>query len=102
MLAIAKWASLTACGLLALAIVFAVVITVGGILSPFPDTEITREKPYANFVGREYRVTSDVSAYAWNDFPDKAKDSPGWLVRRRPGAGRLWRRVHGRSMARSG
>jgi hypothetical protein len=38
-----------------------------------PDTEITHQKPYADYVGREYRVASDVSAYAWNDFPDKDK-----------------------------
>jgi hypothetical protein len=56
-------------GLLALAIV----LTVGGVRSPFPPTEITHQEPYSDFIGREYRVTSDVSAYAWNDFPDKAK-----------------------------
>jgi hypothetical protein len=25
------------------------------------------------FIGREYRVISSVSAYAWNDYPDRAK-----------------------------
>jgi hypothetical protein len=59
----------TACGLLALMII----LGLGGFASPFTDTEITRLKPYADFVGREYGVTSSVSAYAWNDFPDKAK-----------------------------
>ena len=34
--------------------------------------EITQQKPYFGFIGREYRVISSVSAYAWNDFPDKA------------------------------
>ena len=58
-----------ACGLLALAIV----LTVSGVRSPFPPTEITHQAPYSDFIGREYRVTSDVSAYAWNDFPDKTK-----------------------------
>jgi hypothetical protein len=47
------------------------ILAFGGIRSPFPDTEITHQKPYADFVGREYRVVSDVSAYVWNDFPDK-------------------------------
>jgi hypothetical protein len=65
----AKWVALAACGLLALVIV----LGVGGVQVPWPATETTQQKPYADFVGREYRVTSDVSAYAWNDFPDKAK-----------------------------
>jgi hypothetical protein len=66
-----KWTALTAIGLLA---VF-VVLGVGGVRLPFwfPDAEVTHEKPYADFVGREYRVTSPLTALAWNDFPDKAK-----------------------------
>jgi hypothetical protein len=48
-------------------------LAMGGTGSPFPATEITHQKPYADFVGREYRVVSDVGAHAWNDFPDKAK-----------------------------
>ncbi|MEP6592370.1 MAG: hypothetical protein ABJC51_01690 [Acidobacteriota bacterium] len=40
---------------------------------PWSPIETTQQKPYADFVGREYRVTSGVSAYAWNDFPDKVK-----------------------------
>lgn len=67
--AIVKWIAFAALGLLALAIV----LTVGGVRSPFPPTEITHEEPYFARIGREYRVTSDVSAYAWNDFPDKTK-----------------------------
>jgi hypothetical protein len=66
---VTKWLVLVAGGLLVLVIV----LGVGGIRSPFPPTEITQQKPYADFVGREYRVVSGVSAYAWNDFPDKAK-----------------------------
>ena len=62
---IVKWFAFTVFGLLMLA--------AGGVQSPLPDTEVTHQKPYADFVGREYRVTSDVSAYLWNDFPDKAK-----------------------------
>ena len=69
MFAVAKWVAIAACGLLALAIV----LTVGGMRSPFRPTEITHQEPYAGFVGREYRVTSNVSAYVWNDFPDTAK-----------------------------
>jgi hypothetical protein len=69
MATLAKWVALAACGLFALAII----LGVAGVPDPFPDTEVTHQRPYANFVGREYRVTADVSAYAWNYFPDKAK-----------------------------
>lgn len=67
--AVVKRVAFAALGLVGLAIV----LTVAGVRSPFPPTEITRQAPYSDFVGREYRVTSDVSAYAWNDFPDKTK-----------------------------
>jgi hypothetical protein len=48
---------------------------VGGVRLPFwfPNTEVTHDRPYADFVGREYRVKGHVTALAWNDFPDKAK-----------------------------
>ena len=69
LVAVAKRVVIAAFGLLALAIV----LSVAGVRSPFPPTEITHQEPYSHFIGREYRVTSDVSAYAWNDFPDKAK-----------------------------
>lgn len=66
-----KWTGITGLGLLAIVIV----LGVGGVRLPFtyPDTEVTHEKPYSDFVGREYRVTGHVTALAWNDFPDKAK-----------------------------
>ena len=66
---LAKRVALAACGLLALGIIAGI----AGMPSPLPDTDITHQKPYADFVGREYRVVGEVSAYAWNDFPDKAK-----------------------------
>jgi hypothetical protein len=66
---IMMWIALTAFGLIAVVIMLAV----GGVRSPFSDTEVTREKPFADFVGREYRVTGNVNALAWNDFPDKTK-----------------------------
>jgi hypothetical protein len=52
----------------------AILFTVAGILMqiPAPKTEITHQKPYADFVGREYRVVSRLTATAWNDYPDKA------------------------------
>jgi hypothetical protein len=68
-LTLLKWLVLAAGGLLALVIV----LGVGGVRVPWPPAETTQQKPYADFVGREYRVISSVSAYAWNDFPDKAK-----------------------------
>lgn len=68
-LSIMKWTALAAFALVAAVIVLAL----GGVPSPFPDTETSHEKPYVDFVGREYRVTGNVIALAWNDFPDKAK-----------------------------
>ena len=66
-----KLTAVTAFGLLAVLII----LGVGGIRLPFwfPDTDISDQKPYADFVGREYRVTGNVTALAWNDFPDKTK-----------------------------
>jgi hypothetical protein len=64
-----KWSVLAVGGLLAVVIV----LGVGGVQVPWPPTETTQQKPYADFVGHEYRVISSVSAYAWNDFPDKTK-----------------------------
>jgi len=40
---------------------------------PAPKTEVTNRKPFADYIGREYRVVGNVSALAWNDFPDKDK-----------------------------
>jgi hypothetical protein len=36
-------------------------------------TDVSHQKPYADFIGRDCRVLEGVSAYAWNDFPDKDK-----------------------------
>ena len=49
------------------------VLALGGTLNSSPLVEITQQKPYADFIGREYRVMADVRAIAWNDYPDKAK-----------------------------
>jgi hypothetical protein len=75
-LILAKWVARGAGGLLIVAIgllVVAIVLGLGGVMLPFPDTDVTNQKPYIDFVGREYRVIADVEAHAWNDFPDKAK-----------------------------
>jgi hypothetical protein len=85
MVPFAKWVAFAVCGLLALGIIL-IMLAAGGVVSPFSDGDITHQKPYANFVGREYRVTSDVGAYAWNDFPDKAKILSISLIRP-PGVG---------------
>lgn len=72
---LAKWVALAACGLLAVAISLIgllIVFGLAGTPSPFPVTETTHQKPFVDFVGREYRVVADVRALAWNDFPDKA------------------------------
>lgn len=69
---LAKWVAWVVCGLLALGILL-IVLGIGGVTSPFPVLEITHQKPYVDFVGREYRVVADVRAIVWNDFPDKAR-----------------------------
>ena len=38
-----------------------------------PERDVSHEKPYSDFIGREYRVTGDISASAWNDYPDRVK-----------------------------
>jgi len=67
---LAKWVAFAFFGLL-----FSIVgvLMLATVPVPWPATEVSHQKPYADFVGREYRVVSEVSAYAWNDFPDKAK-----------------------------
>lgn len=71
---IAKWVALVACGLLAVSILLIVLAMIlAETRDPFPVTEITHQKPYVDFVGRECRVVADVRATAWNDFPNKGK-----------------------------
>lgn len=71
-----KLAIATACVAVAAVACLAIGIVLGiaGYGGPAPRTEVTQQKPYADYIGREYRVVGDVSAYAWNDFPDKDKD----------------------------
>jgi hypothetical protein len=71
-----EWILFVVCGLAAvpvLLLVVAMVVGMGGMLDPFPPTDITNRKPYVHFIGRECRVAADVRAIAWNDFPDKSK-----------------------------
>lgn len=70
-ISVIKWMTITALGLFGIVIV----IGLGGYQIPFcpSDTEVTHEKPFSSFIGREYRVMGDVTALAWNDFPDKNK-----------------------------
>ncbi len=66
-----KWAAFATFGLLA----GLILLGIGGVRLPFllHSTDVTNEKPFADFVGREYRVRGHVTAMAWNDFPDKTK-----------------------------
>jgi hypothetical protein len=61
-----------AAGLVALPVILLMVAGVA-MQVPAPKTEITSRKPFADYIGREYRVVGSVSALAWNDFPDKDK-----------------------------
>lgn len=67
---LAKFVMFGVFGLVALG---ALLFTVAGIgmQIPAPKTEITNWKPFADYIGREYQVVGNVSALAWNDFPDK-------------------------------
>ena len=63
--------TLTTLGLIGVVII----IGLGGYQIPFwpSDTEVSLEKPFSNFIGRELHVMGDVTALTWNDFPDKEK-----------------------------
>lgn len=65
------WVVGSALGLL----IAVIVLGVAGYRVPFwpSDTEMTNQKPYSDFIGRDYRVVGPVAALAWNDFPDKDK-----------------------------
>ena len=69
LLNMAKWAVVGAGVLLGVAIV----LGIAGYGGTAPRIDVSEQKPYADSIGREYRVVGDVSACAWNDFPDKDK-----------------------------
>jgi hypothetical protein len=66
LLNIAKWAIVGAGVLLGVAII----LGIAGY-GTAPRIDVREQKPYADYIGREYRIVGDVSACAWNDFPDK-------------------------------
>jgi hypothetical protein len=67
---LATYALFGAAGLVALPVILFVALNIA-MQIPAPKTEVTNRKPFADHIGREYRVVGDVSALAWNDFPDK-------------------------------
>ena len=73
--------SALAVGGLVAALVLVIALAAGGCRTPFPPTEITQREPYVNFVGRNYRIVSEVIAHAWNEYPDKQKISTVSLIR---------------------
>ena len=52
---------------------FLIMWSIAGYSIPIPDTEITQKEPFAQFIGREYRIKTPTDAMFWNDFPDKEK-----------------------------
>ncbi|HET9266514.1 MAG TPA: hypothetical protein VFO31_00065 [Vicinamibacterales bacterium] len=70
-----KIAVVAACVAVAAGALLAVLIILGiaGYGGQAPRTEVTEQRPYADYVGREFRIVGDISATAWNDFPDRAK-----------------------------
>jgi hypothetical protein len=73
--------SALAFGGLVAALVLVIALAMGGCRTPFPPTEITQRQPYVNFVGRDYRIVSEVIAHAWNEYPDEQKISSVSLIR---------------------
>src|SRR5262245_34512944 len=70
----AKIVMLGACSIVVA--VGAILFTAGvGMQLPAPHAEVTNRKPFADYIGRDYRIVGDVSALAWNDFPDKDRSS---------------------------
>jgi hypothetical protein len=71
MMSVFKWVVFTAFGLF----VILIVLGLGGYQVPFwpEDTEVTNDKPFSTYIGQGYRVTNNIKALAWNDFPDKEK-----------------------------
>jgi len=71
MLSVFKWVVCTAFGLF----VILIAIGLGGYQVPFwpEDTDATNDKPFSTYIGQEYRVSNNIKALAWNDFPDKEK-----------------------------
>ena len=51
----------------------AIVLGVAGYGPPAPRSDVSDHQPYADYIGRQYRIVGEVSACAWNDFPDKDK-----------------------------
>ena len=73
--------SALAVGGLVAALALVVALAMGGCRTPFPTTEITHRQPYVNFVGRDYRVVSEVVAHVWNEYPDEQTISSVSLIR---------------------
>jgi hypothetical protein len=71
---VAKFVMFGAFGLVALG---AILFTALGVAMqvPAPQTEVTNRQPFADYIGREYRVVGNVSALAWNDFPTRTQSS---------------------------
>jgi hypothetical protein len=58
-------------GVVGLAILMTILMILAETRSPFPVKDVSQRKPYADFIGREYRLVNDMEAVVWNDFPDK-------------------------------
>lgn len=65
----AKWGILSLFGIFVILIMFGI----GGYGLSTNHTDISQEKPFNDFVGRDYRVIAPTDTMYWNDFPDKEK-----------------------------
>jgi hypothetical protein len=70
-----KFAKLVMFGAIGAVAVGAILLTVAGAGMQIPArrADVTNRRPFVGFVGREYRVGGNVSALAWNGFPDKQR-----------------------------
>jgi hypothetical protein len=54
-------------------LVVSIILGIAGYGPREPERDVSHEKPYSDFIGREYRVTGNISASAWNDYPNRVK-----------------------------
>jgi len=65
---LAKWALYGFLGMMALGIGLSMLLNIlQSTPNPFPETDLSNQKPSVDFIGRQYRLITEVDAIAWND-----------------------------------
>ena len=71
---LAKWALYALGAWIALGVgLFMLLNILQSTPNPFPENDLSNQKPYVDFIGMEYRLITEVDAIAWNDYPDREK-----------------------------